>query len=250
AGVGVLRQSTGNTLTVAEAARQEMAAIAPTLPEGMDYIVAYDESQFISSSIHEVVVALGIGIGLVVFVIFLFLRSVAATLIPAISIPVSVIASCTILAGLGFSINVLTLLALVLAIGIVVDDAIVVLENIHRHIEDGAPPLLGAVRGARQITFAVISTTLTLIAVFVPISFMDGNTGRLFTEFGIALASAVVFSGLIALSLTPMLCSKMLHSHETDGWLYNSTEFVFRLIFATYRWLLARALNAPLIIIA
>ena len=173
-----------------------------------------------------------------------------ATLIPAVAIPVSLIATLPILAALGFSINVLTLLALVLAIGIVVDDAIVVLENIHRRIEEGEPPLLAAVRGARQIAFAVIATTLVLASVFVPISFMEGNTGRLFTEFGIALAAAVLFSGLVALSLSPMLCSKLLRPVSGETWLYRATEPAFRALIDGYRWTLRHALDAPFIVIA
>ena len=248
-GVGILRQSTGNTLSVAEGAKAEMERIRPSFPEGVDYLIGYDESIFIKQSIFEVADALLIGMALVIGVIFLFLRTVRATIIPSVAIPVSIIASCIVLAALGFSINVLTLLALVLAIGIVVDDAIVVLENIHRRIEAGEPTLLAAVRGARQISFAVISTTLTLIAVFVPISFMEGNTGRLFTEFGIALAAAVMFSGLVALSLTPMMCSKLLRPHSDEGWVYNATEPVFVAINKGYRWLLVRAFGAPLIVV-
>jgi multidrug efflux pump len=249
-GVGIVRQSTGNTLTVANGAKEEMARIAESFPEGISLIIGYDESVFIAQSIYEVYHALAIGIALVIGVIFVFLRSWRATLIPAIAIPVSIIGSFTVLAALGFSLNVLTLLALVLAIGIVVDDAIVVLENVHRRIEEGEPVLLAAVRGSRQIAFAVIATTLTLAAVFVPISFMEGNTGRLFTEFGIALAAAVLFSGLVALSLTPMMCSKLLKPHEGEGRLYLMTEKIFVGMNEGYRWLLDRALRAPLVVMA
>ena len=147
---------------------------------------------------------------LVIAVIFIFLRSLWATLIPAVAIPVSLIASFIILNIFGFSINVLTLLAYVLAVGLVVDDAIVVLENIHRRVENDEPVLLAAYRGSRQIGFAVIATTLSLIAVFIPISMMGGNTGRLFSEFGISIAGAVFFSSIVALTLTPMMCSKIL----------------------------------------
>jgi hypothetical protein len=149
---------------------------------------------------------------------------------------------------MGFSLNVLTLLALVLAIGIVVDDAIVVLENIHRRIELGEPPLLAALRGARQIAFAVIATSLTLIAVFVPMSFMEGNVGRLFTEFGIALAASVLFSALVALSLTPMMCSKLLKAHEADGMLYRVTEPLFLAMHNGYRVLLRGTLAMPFVV--
>lgn len=249
-GLGILRQSTANTLAVAEGARQEMELLRQGMPEGINVLISYDESLFISQSIAEVIDALLVGLGLVVAVIFIFLGSIRATIIPTISIPVSIIASCTVLAGFGFSINVLTLLALVLAIGLVVDDAIVVLENIHRRIEQGEPPLLAAMRGARQIAFAVIATTLTLAAVFVPISFMEGNTGRLFTEFGIAMAAAVLFSGMIALSLTPMLCSKFLLSHEKESRFNVLIEKTFGMIAAGYRRILDAALAAPVVVLA
>ncbi|MCA3247684.1 MAG: efflux RND transporter permease subunit, partial [Azospirillum sp.] len=249
-GIGIVRQSTGNSLTVANGAKQEMARIAENFPEGISLMIGYDESVFIAQSIYEVYHALAIGIALVIGVIFAFLRSWRATLIPAIAIPVSIIGSFTVLSALGFSLNVLTLLALVLAIGIVVDDAIVVLENIHRRIEEGEPVLLASVRGSRQIAFAVIATTATLIAVFVPISFMEGNTGRLFTEFGIALAAAVLFSGLVALSLTPMMCSKLLKTHEGEGKFYLMTEKIFTGMNAGYRWLLVRAMAAPVVVLA
>jgi multidrug efflux pump len=246
-GLGIVRQSTANTLSVAEGVKKEMAVLQTAMPSDISFLIGYDESVFIKQSINEVFHALGLGIVLVIAVIFIFLRSVRATIIPAIAIPVSIIASCTVIAALGFSINVLTLLALVLAIGIVVDDAIVVLENIHRRIEEGEPPLLAAVRGARQISFAVIATTLTLAAVFVPISFMEGNIGRLFTEFGIALAAAVLFSGLVALSLTPMMCSKLLRTHDGEGRLYLMTERLFDGMNRGYRWLLLRTQGAPLV---
>jgi multidrug efflux pump len=246
-GLGIVRQSTANTLSVAEGVKKEMAVLQTSMPPDVSFLIGYDESVFIKQSINEVFHALGLGIVLVIAVIFIFLRSVRATIIPAVAIPVSIIASCTVIAALGFSINVLTLLALVLAIGIVVDDAIVVLENIHRRIEESEPPLLAAVRGARQISFAVIATTLTLAAVFVPISFMEGNIGRLFTEFGIALAAAVLFSGLVALSLTPMMCSKLLRTHDGEGRLYLMTERLFDGMNRGYRWLLLRTQGAPLV---
>ncbi len=244
-GLGILRQSTANTLSVANGVKAEMELIRPSLPEGVDTIIGYDESLFISQSIYEVEHALMIALALVIGVIFLFLRSVRATIIPAVAIPVSIIASFIAMAALGFSVNVLTLLGLVLAIGLVVDDAIVVLENIHRRIEEGEDPLLASVYGAREIAFAVIATTLVLVAVFVPLSFMGGNTGRLFTEFGLALAASVLFSGLIALTLTPMMCSKLLKAHEGETWLVRITEPFFLGMNGALRWTLDRALRAP-----
>ncbi len=249
-GLGIVKQSKANTLDVAEGAKDMIALIRTTLPAGLALDVSFDTSTFIAQSIHEVFHALGIALALVVGVIFFFLRSFRATLIPTIAIPVSIVASFMILAAFGFSLNVLTLLAFVLAIGLVVDDAIVVLENIHRHIEEGEPPLLAAVRGARQIGFAVISTTLVLIAVFIPLSLLPGNTGRLFSEFGISVAAAVLFSGLVALTLTPMLCSKLLKPVEGEGLLHKLTEPLFLGLIGGYRWLLTHALKAPLVVVA
>ncbi|MCC7426535.1 MAG: efflux RND transporter permease subunit [Alphaproteobacteria bacterium] len=248
-GLGILRQSTANTLSVADGVKQEVERLRPAVPPGIDLIIGYDESLFISQSIYEVEHALMLALSLVIGVIYLFLGSFRATVIPAVAIPVSVIASFVALAALGFSLNVLTLLGLVLAIGLVVDDAIVVLENIHRRIEEGEPPLLAAYRGARQIAFAVVSTTLVLISVFVPISFMEGNVGRLFTEFGLALASSVFFSALVALTLTPMMCSKMLRSHEHAGVVARITAPVFEGMNTGFRWTLRQCLKVPVLVL-
>lgn len=209
-GLGIVRQSKANTVAVSDAVLAEMAQIQLTLPPEVTLSENYDESIFIRASIEEVKVTLVIAMALVVLVIFVFLRSWRATLIPAITIPVAIMGSFIGLSWLGFSINVLTLLAVILAIGLVVDDAIVMLENIQRRIDAGEAPLVAAYYGARQVAFAIIATTLTLVAVFVPISFMGGNVGRLFAEFGFTLAVAVLLSGLVALTLVPMLCSKWL----------------------------------------
>ena len=241
-GLGIIRQSKANDLEISAGLAEIIDELRATLPDGASLEVTYDRSVFIKQSIYEVYHALAIAMALVVGVIFIFLRSWRATIIPALAIPVSICAAFIILGALGYSINVLTLLALVLAIGIVVDDAIVVLENIHRRIEEGEPPLLAAVRGSRQIGFAVIATTLVLIAVFVPISMMEGQTGRLFREFGISVAAAVAFSGVVALTLTPMLCSKLLKSHEANGLLHRLTEPFFVGMTSGYRWLLRGAL--------
>jgi multidrug efflux pump len=249
-GMGVIKQSTANTLEVANGVKAEFEAMRSSFPEGFRVDYSYDQSLFIAQSIREVFHALAIALTLVVGVIFFFLRNIRATIIPAVAIPVAIIGSYTILAALGYSINILTLMALVLAIGLVVDDAIVVLENVHRRIEEGEPPLLAAYRGARQIGFAVISTTLVLVAVFVPIAFLQGNIGRMFTEFGISVAAAVLFSGLVALSLTPMMCSKLLRPVHDEGWIHHATEPFFVAMNNGYRWLLNRALNAPFVVIA
>jgi len=247
-GMGVIRQSKANTVAVSDAVRAELEKIRETLPPEVTIAESYDESIFIRASIKEVVTTLAIAVSLVILVIFLFLRSWRATLIPAVTIPVAVIGAFIGLGFLGFSINVLTLLAVILAIGLVVDDAIVMLENIQRRIDEGEPPLLAAYRGAKQVAFAVIATTLTLVAVFVPISFMGGNIGRLFAEFGFTLAAAVVFSSLVALTLAPMLCSKWLrHSPESaEGHrLWAASEKVLNGLTNGYRRLLQFSLRQP-----
>ena len=247
-GMGIIRQSKANTVAVSDAVKAELEKIRETLPPEVTIAESYDESIFIRASIKEVVITLAIAVSLVILVIFLFLRSWRATLIPAVTIPVAVIGAFIGLGFLGFSINVLTLLAVILAIGLVVDDAIVMLENIQRRIDGGEPPLLASYRGAKQVAFAVIATTLTLVAVFVPISFMGGNIGRLFAEFGFTLAAAVVVSSLVALTLAPMLCSKWLrHSPESvEGHrLWVASEKVLNGLTRGYERLLRFSLNQP-----
>src|SRR5690606_36987430 len=208
-GIVISNQSTVITIDVARGVKAERVRIMANLPEGMGIEDRYDSSIFIERAIEEVYLTLGIAIFLVVLVIYLFLGSIRAMLVPAVAVPVSIISTFTVLAVLGFSVNMLTLLALVLAIGLVVDDAIVVLENIVRHMEEkNKPPLLAAFDGARAVGFAVIATTLVLIAIFVPIVFLKGDIGRLFSEFAITMAASVAFSSLIALTLSPMLASQ------------------------------------------
>jgi multidrug efflux pump len=210
-GIGIVKQSTANTIDVARGSKAERDKINAILPKGMKLEDSFDSSVFVERAIHEVYITITIAIVLVVLVIYVFLGSVRAMLVPAVAVPVSIIATFTVLAVMGFSVNILTLLALVLAIGLVVDDAIVVLENIIRHMEEkGKSPLLAAYDGTREVGFAVIATTLVLIAIFVPIVFLKGDIGRLFSEFAITMAAAVGFSALIALTLSPMLASKVL----------------------------------------
>src|SRR5260221_291088 len=190
-GLGIVKQSTSNTLSVAQAAKAEMEKVRSGLPAGMKLEVAFDSSIFIERSIKSVYRTMAEAVLLVVLVIFVFLRSWRATLIPFVTIPVSLIGAFFFMFLMGFSVNVLTLLGLVLAIGLVVDDAIVVLENCHRHIEMGKPPLQAAKEGSREIAFAVVAMTLTLAAVFAPLGFISGNTGKLFTEFALTVTSAV-----------------------------------------------------------
>lgn len=208
--LGIIRQSNANTVDVTRAVRAEVDRVRETLPDGVEIRIASDDSIFIRASIREVGKTLAIAMGLVVLVIVGFLRSLRATLVPALAIPVSVLGTVTLLYVAGFSINVLTLLAAVLAIGLVVDDSIVVLENIERRISSGEPRLAAAARGASEVGFAVIATTIVLVAVFVPLAFLTGRVGRLFTEFGLTLAGAVVISSFTALTLGVMLSSQVL----------------------------------------
>ena len=234
-GMGVVKQSTANTLSVAQAVKREMARIQPALPEGMQLQIAFDSSLFIERSIQSVYRAMGEAVLLVMAVIFVFLRSLRSTLIPFVTIPVSLVGSFFFLYLLGFTINVLTLLGVVLAIGLVVDDAIVVLENCHRHVEMGKPPAQAAADGSREIAFAVVAMSLTLTAVFAPVAFVPGNTGKLFAEFALTVAAAVAVSGFVALTLTPMMCSKILQGHEKHGGLYLAMERFFHGMTAGYR---------------
>ena len=217
-GLGVSAQAKANVLDTARSVKAELARMSTGLPEGMEIVAGFDASIYIEQAILEVYKTLMVATGLVVLVIYLFLGSFRAMLVPAITVPVSLTAAFIVLWTMGFSVNLLTLLALVLSIGLVVDDAIVVLENVYRRVEAGEPPLLAAYRGARQVGFAVIATTLVLVAVFVPIAFMEGNLGRLFSEFSLAIAGAVCFSSLVALTLVPMAASKLLRpAKERSG---------------------------------
>ncbi len=209
-GLGIVRQSTANTLDVALAARAEIERIRANLPEGTGIFNSFDSSVFIEAAVNEVYRTLAIAVGLVVLVIYLFLGSARAAFIPAVTVPVSLVATFIILGIAGLSINLLTLLALVLSIGLVVDDSIVVLENVQRRVDMGEPRLVAAFRGARQVAFAVLATTLVLISVFLPIAFLTGNIGRLFSELAVAIAAAVAFSSFVALTLSAMMCSKLL----------------------------------------
>jgi multidrug efflux pump len=234
-GLGIVKQSTANTLSVANAAKAELARLQGILPAGMSLQVAFDSSVFIARSIDGVYRTMIEAVLLVMLVIFLFLRSVRATLIPFVTIPVALVGAFFFLFLMGFSVNVLTLLGLVLAVGLVVDDAIVVLENCHRHIELGKEPMQASIDGSKEIAFAVVAMSLTLAAVFAPLGFMTGNTGRLFTEFALTVAAAVAVSGVVALTLTPMMCSRILKAHESHGRAYMAMERFFNGMNASYR---------------
>lgn len=251
-GMGISKQSTANTVDVAQAARELADRLNETLPEGMVIARSYDSSVFIDASIREVFNTLFIAVGLVTLVIFLFLGSLRSTIVPAITVPISIFSTFIVLFALGLSINLLTLLALVLAIGLVVDDAIVVLENIYRRMDElGESPLVASYRGARQVGFAVIATTLVLISVFIPITFLEGNVGRLFTEFALTMSAAVAFSSLLSLTLVPMLSSKILKPKATTGFLRvvpYGIDGAFSRLKAGYGWILDRLIYRPILV--
>ncbi|GAB4349781.1 MAG: efflux RND transporter permease subunit [Immundisolibacter sp.] len=248
-GLGVVKQSTANLLDVARQIKAVLPQIQATLPPGMQFKFGTDRSAFVEESIKAVYRTLFEALGLVVVVIFVFLRSPRATLIPVLSIPVAVIGAFFFLFALDFSINILTLLALVLAIGLVVDDAIVVLENIYRRVEEGLPPREAALAGGREIGFAVLAMTVTLVAVFVPMAFQTGTTGRLFREFALAVAAAVAVSGFVALTLVPMLCGRLLR-HSSHNAAYRFTERFFLALNRGYEATLRLALRGWALVLA
>lgn len=245
--LGVVKQSTANPLDVSAGVREMLEQIEQTLPPGMQAQIGYDSSLFIEESIDSVFTTLWQAGVLVVLVIFFFLRNLKATLIPVVTIPLSLIGAFAMMMLMDFSINTLTLLALVLAIGLVVDDAIVMLENIYRHVEEGLDPIQAAFKGSREIGFAVIATTATLIAVFVPVAFSTGRTGKLFTEFALTLAGSVVVSTFIALSLSPMLSSRLLKHDKRHSAIFNLIESWLNAISATYQRALAKVLHSRLL---
>ncbi len=239
--VGVIRQATANPLDLSRGVREMMPKLQADLPGDIQISVANDNSVFIDRSIKNVYKTIAEAVVLVALVIFVFLRTLRASLIPIITIPVSLVGTFALMSLAGFSINTLTLLALVLAIGLVVDDAIVMLENIYRHIEEGMDPFSAGIKGAREIGFAVVTMTATLVAVYAPLAFTPGRTGRLFIEFALALAGAVVVSGFVALTLTPMMSSKLLRHNPKPNWFDRSMERVLNSISEGYgaalRWL-------------
>jgi len=244
--LGIIKQSKANTVDVANGVKAEVEKLRPIIPETVEMVYNYDESIYVSHAIEEVWVTLAMAFGLVVIIIWLFLGSARSTLIPAVAIPVSIIATFAILDAFGFSINILTMLALVLSIGVVVDDAIVVLENIHRHIELGMKPMAAAYKGMEEIAFAVIAITISLMAVFLPLAFQKSATGRLFVEFAVAVAGSVAVSAFVALSLTPMMAARVLRPIAEEGkpfilvrWFNSLIQFFTRIYERALRWSLA-----------
>jgi multidrug efflux pump len=248
--VGIIANSTANVLDVSKGVRAEMESIKTGLPADIFMEVNVDFSMFVRESIGEVIYALVVAMILVLVVIYAFLGTVRATLIPAVAIPVSLVSACIVMAGFGYSINTLTLLGAVLAIGLVVDDAIVVLENIVRRIEHGEPPLLASIEGSKEIGFAVVATTLVLVAVFLPISYMQGNLGRLFGEFGITIAAAVTFSAFVALTIVPMMSSKLFANGIVRGRVVNIVDGAFKWLARHYETAVRKAVGVPYRIVA
>ncbi|MEM5505855.1 multidrug efflux RND transporter permease subunit [Shewanella frigidimarina] len=252
--LGIVPQSDANPLDISLQVQQEVDKVQSFLPKGTQLVVDYDANVFIARSINEVYNTLFITGVLVILVLYIFIGQVRATLIPAVTVPVSLIAAFMAAYSLGYSINLLTLMALILAIGLVVDDAIVVVENIFHHIEQGEQPILAAYKGTREVGFAVMSTTLVLVMVFLPISFMDGMVGLLFTEFSVMLAMSVLFSSLIALTLTPVMSSKLLKANVKKNRFNIAIDNGFNRLEQRYRsmvkWALHWRIAAPFIIIA
>lgn len=247
-GLGIVKTSTANELEVARQVREEAKRIQENLPAGTRIFPAYDNTIFVETALTEVYKTLAEAILLVIVVIYLFLGSLRAAFIPAVTVPVCIIAAFAALYLFGFSINLLTLLALVLAIGLVVDDAIVVLENCQRRVDFGEPRLIASFRGVREVGFAVIATTAVLVAVFLPIGFMGGYLGRLFRELGVAIAAAVIISAFVALTLTPMMCSKLLQKHERQRGLAYFIDRIFQRTQAYYSSILHYVFHWPIII--
>lgn len=245
-GIGIIKQSTANTIAVARAAKAEMARLNTTLPEGMKINQNYDSSVFVEGAVNEVYMTLVVAMLLVVFVIYMFLGNARATIVPAVTVPVSLIATFIVLYILDFSVNLFSLLGLILAIGMVVDDAIVVLENIYRRMEEyGETPLVASYRGTREVGFAVIATTLVVVAVFVPLSFLEGDLGRLFSEFALTIAAAVSFSSLVALSLCPMIASKVLKDATNQNSLTKRIDATFLKLRSSYKAFCTNRLRKP-----
>lgn len=241
--IGISATPSANPLKVSQRVKDMVAKIQPELPVGTELEVTYDSTMFIEASIDEVATTLLEAALIVILVVFLFLGEIRTVVIPVVAIPLSLVGTLFLMWALGYSINLLTLLALVLAIGLVVDDAIVVVENIHRHIEEGMSAMQAAVQGAREIAMPVISMTLTLAAVYAPIGFLTGITGKLFSEFAFSLAGAVIISGLVALTLSPMMCSKLMRSDAEGSALAHKLDKLFSKLKVTYQGILRDTLN-------
>ena len=254
--LGIVKQAKANTVTVAQSIKAEIEKLRPTLPVGAELSVSYDASVYVEQAISEVWGTLAVAFALVVLIIFVFLRNVRSTIIPTVAIPVSLIGTFALLHLFGYSVNILTMLALVLSIGVVVDDAIVVLEAIYRHIEEGMPPMQASLKAMEEISFAVIAITISLIAVFTPLAFLKGTTGRLFVEFAVAVAGSVAISALVALTLSPALAARILKPihHEKPHGLFGFFERSLDRLTSGYlgalRWSLGHRAALVLVMVA
>ena len=251
--LGIVKQSKANTIEVAHGIKAEVERIKPILPAGIEMVFNYDESIYVENSVHEVWVTLAIAFLLVIIVIYLFLRDFRSTIIPVVAIPVSLVGTFAIMNALGYSVNILTMLALVLSIGVVVDDAIVVLENIFRHIEEGMTPMKAAYKAMEEIGFAIVAITITLVAVFLPLAFQKSSTGRLFTEFAVAVAGSVIISAFVALSLSPMMASRILQPiqlNQKHVFFIEWFDHFFDAVNRTYKRLLGWSLRHRFFVMA
>ena len=251
--LAIQRQPDANTVQVVDDVRAKLVAVRGQVPPAIQMTPLFDRSLSIRAAVSNVQETLAIAICLVIMVIFLFLRKVSATIIPALAVPVSLIGTCAAMYAFGFSINNMTLLALTLSVGFVVDDAIVMLENIVRHIEGGMRPFEAALKGSREIGFTIVSITFSLIAVFIPVLLMGGMVGRVFREFAVSISVAIIVSGFVSLTLTPMLCARVLKSHqpgEKQNFVLRAFERLFELLLRTYEWTLDRVLKAKAIMLA
>lgn len=243
--LAVQRQPGTNTVQVVDRIREILPSVRAQIPASVNLEILFDRSESIRESVNEVKFTLVLALGLVVLVIFLFLRNVRATIIPSLALPMSIVGTFAVMYLMDFSLDNMSLIALVLSVGFVVDDAIVMLENIVRHMEMGESPMKAAMRGSREIGFTILSMTLSLVAVFIPVLFMGGIIGRILNEFAITIAAAILVSGFVSLTLTPMLCSRFLKTPEQEhhGWLYRQTEKIFDAMLNLYRWTLTFTLR-------
>jgi HAE1 family hydrophobic/amphiphilic exporter-1 len=243
--LAIQRQPGTNTVAVADAVKAVIPSLKEYLPPSVNLNIHYDRSQSIRESMDEVNFTMVLTLGLVVMVIFLFIRNVSATIIPSLALPLSIVGTFIVMYLCGFSLNNISMMALILAIGFVVDDAIVMLENIVRHMEIGKAPLQAALDGSKEISFTLVSMTLSLAAVFIPVLLMGGVVGRLFKEFAVSITAAILISGIVSLTLTPMLCSRFLkpESGKKHGRLYNAVERFFDGMFKAYEWSLGLVLK-------
>jgi HAE1 family hydrophobic/amphiphilic exporter-1 len=251
--LAIQRQPDANTVAVVDAVREQIPAFRAQVPAAIDMALLLDRSASIRDSVNEVQFTLLVAIALVVMVIYMFLRTVPATIIPSLAVPVSLIGTCAAMYALGFSINNMTLLALALSVGFVVDDAIVMLENIHRHIENGMRPFEAALKGAREIGFTIISITFSLIAVFIPVLLMGGMVGRVFREFAVTISVAIVISGFVSLTLTPMLCARVLraqHEEKRQNFVLRTFEAMFKGMLKAYEWTLDKVIAYKALMLA